>query len=165
MRPCKSLWIVSKIVFQLTHPSRGATSYRHHISRKVLLFQLTHPSRGATLLPLTYPEKTKFQLTGAFFHTRVGCDKAKADAVAEYNISTHAPAWGATVRSASSRHCRLNFNSRTRVGCDTAVCGGSLQLNDFNSRTRVGCDLRFRLLGAVRRDFNSRTRVGCDAKP
>ena len=37
------------------------------------------------------------------------------------DISTHAPAWGATHPSLACTLSRFHFNSRTRVGCDSTL--------------------------------------------
>ena len=55
-------------------------------------------------------------------------------------ISIHAPVWGATILVTSFVFLYLNFNPRTRMGCDSysqrATCGSLY----FNPRTRMGCD-------------------------
>ena len=44
----------SRLLFQLTHPTRGATVTVWVIITRQRAFQLTHPTRGATLLPLLH---------------------------------------------------------------------------------------------------------------
>lgn len=56
------------------------------------IFQFSHPVRGATI------KMARFALSPA--------------------ISTHAPAWGATRLQLLPEQCTLDFNSRTRMGCD-----------------------------------------------
>jgi len=78
----------------------------------------------------------------------------------------------------------VNFNPRTRTGCDAFSrmnafsCSEfqsthphgvrrhtfalSMLIVDFNPRTRTGCDFRLRLDGISNLNFNPRTRTGCD---
>ena len=44
----------SRLLFQLTHPTRGATVTVWVMITRQRAFQLTHPTRGATLLPLLH---------------------------------------------------------------------------------------------------------------
>ena len=100
-------------------------------------------------------------------------------------ISIHAPVWGATVRTVTTV-TTVNFNPRTRVGCDNQVLDIISQIDIsihapvwgatihtkidchvlfyFNPRTRVGCDRDCRDVVFLLRNFNPRTRVGCDVK-
>ena len=94
----------------------------------------------------------------------MGCDKTAQQATKEaYRISIHAPAWGATFNRVSSGLGDINFNPRTRMGCDAfppfervdrvisihAPAWGATtdqrrergQPRDFNPRTRMGCDI------------------------
>ena len=90
-----STWMVSVVsvvsVFQSTHPSgvrRLASALRGTAAR----FQSTHPSgvRHLQLSHLTY----------------------------RFEISIHAPQWGATNTRLSALPCLGHFNPRTPVGCD-----------------------------------------------
>ena len=56
----------------------------------------------------------------------------------------------------------INFNPRTRVGCDMAHIAKGATDKDFNPRTRVGCDAFAGGCRLAKQDFNPRTRVGCD---
>ena len=49
--------------FQLTHPTRGATSSEHFKPSGTNAFQLTHPTRGATALTASDVGAVGFQLT------------------------------------------------------------------------------------------------------
>ena len=76
-------------------------------------------------------------------------------------VSIHAPAWGATQSAGFPPSWDHSFNPRTRVGCDAAHCPAGPPVRGFNPRTRV-----------VRRGHGSKatdvikqstcTRVGCD---
>ena len=78
----------------------------------------------------------------------------------------------------------MNFNPRTREGCDNQRKGYTIIIAtisihapvkgatgsschhagtpDFNPRTREGCDMSYLLSLPVYFDFNPRTREGCD---
>ena len=58
----------------------------------------------------------------------------------EPGVSTHAPARGATLSLCSSTHVPSSFNPRTRTGCDLAICMSLSAGGSFNPRTRTGCD-------------------------
>jgi len=78
-------------------------------------------------------------------------------------ISTHAPAKGATCMVHQTRFSRVYFNPRTREGCDARGMRRDLSISwNFNPRTREGCDACPRPPRASTRDFNPRTREGCD---
>ena len=102
-------------------------------------------------------------------------------------ISIHAPGWGATARADAFASSSLNFNPRTRVGCDCIHIRLRAWCLYFNPRTRVGCDnwrpdliilddvisihapgwgaTEISIWRSRRRNyFNPRTRVGCDRR-
>ena len=57
----------------------------------------------------------------------------------------------------------MNFNPRTREGCDQIPLQIKRAPQDFNPRTREGCDHCDQLLLHHQPvDFNPRTREGCD---
>ena len=60
-----------------------------------------------------------------------------------FKISTHTPAWGATMLMEILLRSELNFNSHARVGRDNFSEKLLLLITDFNSHARVGRD-RFR---------------------
>ena len=91
---CDSLpwrWAHQWSRFQSTHP-RGVRRPHRRKGCRLRKFQSTHP-RGVRL--------------GAFFVPYVAFD-----------ISIHAPTWGATNERIFSRQSKVNFNPRTHVGCD-----------------------------------------------
>ncbi len=108
--------------------------------------------------------RTHFSYPRSFnSRTRVGCDgQSRSWCFRIVRVSIHAPAWGAMIsgfkllmqESFQFTHPRgvrsllvlglersLCFNSRTRVGCDSARSTAVSRASGFNSRTRVGCDL------------------------
>ena len=56
----------------------------------------------------------------------------------------------------------LNFNPRTREGCDNLFFDAEGNINNFNPRTREGCDDFFIHHKITPLYFNPRTREGCD---
>ena len=79
-----------------------------------LTFQLTRP-RGARRVYLVYLElRHVFQLT----RPRGARRCARAFSLHAIAVSTHAPAWGATVGLAECAAVYPGFNSRARVGRD-----------------------------------------------
>ena len=86
----------------------------YHKGRSLLqnIFQLTHP-RGVRLNSTTQRDRNH----NFNSRTREGCDRIYSELASGFEISTHAPARGATV---PLRQCEPGqyFNSRTRVGCD-----------------------------------------------
>ena len=56
------------------------------------------------------------------------------------DISIHAPVKGATEGMVASDDLPLDFNPRTREGCDCISPNRFLLFRYFNPRTREGCD-------------------------
>jgi len=99
--------------------------------------------------------------------TRTGCDRCLAVLSRDHDVSTHAPARGATLAfpfwcscqrvsthapaRGATESCRRclgvagGFNPRTRTGCDAQPLSRSGRNTRFNPRTRTGCDV-FRAL-------------------
>ena len=140
------------------------------------------PVRGATVLwqqHLGYVESFNPR-------TRVGCDGLSVRCRICYEVSIHAPAWGATPRIALlARQYAVSIHAPA-WGATGAWIKGHARMSCFNPRTRVGCDLLLSVgFGGMEADvsihapawgatnanespfrlmkcFNSRTRVGCD---
>ena len=55
-------------------------------------------------------------------------------------ISIHAPVKDATGLIYGRAAFNVNFNPRTREGCDSNILYVSHKSHDFNPRTREGCD-------------------------
>ena len=148
--------------FHFNPRTREGCDYRcRHLGHSFHRFQSTHP-RGVRLAAID-------------------------DLKAIVGISIHAPARGATSVLVVCFPYNINFNPRTREGCDKKrrrICERS---KNFNPRTREGCDVTttnyyellltfqsthprgVRQIGrqgsqGLRDDFNPRTREGCDLR-
>ena len=78
------------------------------------------------------------------------------------NVSTHAPAKGATSQSRYQLSKRCCFNTRSREGSDLCDCARFYSLSCFNTRSREGSDARSCLDYANILCFNTRSREGSD---
>ena len=76
-------------LFQLTHPTRGATANACLYGNRIL-FQLTHPTRGATKMGESLDMQNEFQLTHPTRGATQGNDIIKPVEI----ISTHTPHTG-----------------------------------------------------------------------
>ena len=135
MRRIPPHWIIGTHKFQSTHPHGVRLWSRRQIER-IIRFQSTHP-HGVR-------------------HGGI-CNSRNA-----FQISIHAPAWGATNRIKSPVLGSKNFNPRTRMGCDWQDGELIAEAKNFNPRTRMGCDASRRHCRLYRWHFNPRTRMGCD---
>ena len=79
-----------------------------------------------------------------------------------FDISIHAPAWGATDAVKSSTAGRWNFNPRSRMGSDSSRCSPGTASNDFNPRSRMGSDPASPPRSREGIYFNPRSRMGSD---
>ena len=77
-------------------------------------------------------------------------------------VSIHAPVWGATVNWSSPIGGLFGFNPRSRVGSDRFRNSESADQICFNPRSRVGSDSSSRGNMAILGRFNPRSRVGSD---
>ena len=150
---------VGWLIFQSTHPHgvrhRGRTFGCLNCS-----FQSTHPHgvrpaevRDLLLDHLHFNPRTRtgcdargsgswirdiaFQSTHphGVRHMLVHCTDAAP------GISIHAPARGATVYPQVIARQSLDFNPRTRTGCDRPCRETARKYRNFNPRTRTGCDV------------------------
>ena len=143
-------------MFQPTHP-HGVRPLRYKTDQIQLAFQPTHP-RGVRLVT---PDVT----------------------ASAYNVSTHAPARGATAWQVY-RQCWSSFQPTHPHGVRLCLAQGYHDWCGFNPRTRTGCDgcidiavetqavsthapargatLYIPLLTGLQISFNPRTRTGCD---
>ena len=99
---------VDPIIFQSTHPVRGATMKACQ-AQMGLIFQSTHPVRGATRQALV---KACWRLI-SIHAPREGCDQSDFAPRPSSGISIHAP----------------------REGCDNQQDQKTTKNNDFNPRT------------------------------
>ena len=79
-----------------------------------------------------------------------------------YDISIHAPAWGATLLFPIPPRRRRNFNPRPRMGSDRIRFDAIYRSCNFNPRPRMGSDARKRIANAAEQYFNPRPRMGSD---
>ena len=138
-RPCHILFLLPYIVFQSTHPVRGATMVGQ-ITCTPDGFQSTRPVRGATGL-------LSFALLPAYvsIHApRAGrdCDQY-ADTITFFLVSIHAPRAGRD-RAQDSRHLRrVRFNPRAPCGARPGADRYCLQARrSFNPRAPCGARRR-----------------------
>ena len=73
----------------------------------------------------------------------------QVDALVGYciRISIHAPVKGATVTIVIPFLEQVDFNPRTREGCDVNIITKTPKVTDFNPRTREGCDVVLEIVG------------------
>ena len=121
--------------FQSTHPVRGATAYGESIRPNDIIFQSTHPVRGAT-----FETVYDFAYTEISIHApRAGCDVSVRESIRRDTISIHAP----------------------RAGCDTVAQTFGARPTRFQSTHPVrGATAARRLSRSNRRYFNPRTPCG-----
>ena len=122
------------------------------------LFQSTHPGWGAT----SFTVSTSVFKVISIHAPRVGCDLIRVAANAKESIfqSTH-PGWGATILFYLLLTSLLNFNPRTPGGVrpHLRAVGTKSSLISIHA-PRVGCDsLSFNVID-VDNDFNPRTPGG-----
>ena len=143
-------------VFQLTHPTRGATTLTSALEATGI-FQLTHPTRGATRLSnsavifgefqLTHPTRgatgwesdddgtmTEFQLT----HPTRGATPVWKLFRAQQVISTHTPHTGCDNLAERDQAAAKISTHTPHTGCDTWKSGSKGACGDFNSHTPHG---------------------------
>ena len=78
-------------------------------------------------------------------------------------ISTHAPAWGATTAGLLENHALTAFQLTRPRGARLVILKHFPKVLNFNSRARVGRDYYMGQTIGKTRNFNSRARVGRDA--
>ena len=104
--------VCHKLPFQPTHP-HGVRPKRRFRLPIAISFQPTHPHGVRLGCPSTYGKHNRFNP-----RTRTGCDLVFVRLCALEQVSTHAPARGATTRRSRYSCSRARFNPRTRTGCD-----------------------------------------------
>ena len=126
------------LLFQSTHPVRGATALKGVVSSGKTLFQSTHPVRGATLELLR-----KAGIIVISIHApRAGCDLVPLPHVG-FNQgfqSTH-PVRGATGYLPAGWNCSQISIHAPRAGCDTSPEDTKNKLKEISIHApRAGCD-------------------------
>ena len=137
--------------FQST-PPRGGRLSRYSYCARACLFQST-PPRGGRRVP-----SSEGRGYGHRFNPRprVGGDAHAHDAlVMRWDVSIHAPAWGATGALELLAQHRKGFNPRPRVGGDLLAGSGIRAFERFNPRPRVGGDSIMRQTEAALPEFQS----------
>ena len=147
------------------------------LSDSVVLLDECH-FNPRTRVGCDYRKRNREKQDGNFNpRTRVGCDAFYNGPVKAAMISIHAPAWGATfsnfasftISSFQSTHPRgvrrksgeafktsaINFNPRTRVGCDTKKCNACGITKIFQSTHPRGVRLREQIFNVVLCKFQS----------
>ncbi len=143
--------------FQFTHP-RGVRPGRNPAAIKVIMFQFTHPRGVRQKMRREADEAMTFQFT----HPRGVRLGIVPSALAEGDVSIHAPARGATYpctteewnklfqfthprgvrlrhQSRWSHRCRVSIHAPARGATNQRLRQRTLPKR-FNSRTREGCD-------------------------
>ena len=81
----------------------------------------------------------------------------------EIEISIHAPVWGATSNMLKTVDEAINFNPRTRMGCDKTLNESLHELKIISIHAPVwGATIKVSSETVDSQDFNPRTRMGCD---
>ena len=146
------------LIFQSTHPVRGATNVAHPGSREHIKFQSTHPVRGATddMAEMLFAQAISIHAPRAgcdpqaatspwmqrYFNPRTPCGvrlvcQRMIDAAAGFQ-STH-PVRGATAGPPVLPAHPINFNPRTPCGVRPTSCSASCRtITYFNPRTPCG---------------------------
>ena len=124
------------IVFQFTHPGRGATT-NGESSIDFEAFQFTHPGRGATGMLLPCMCREMFQFT----HPGRGATEERTRAKSEAGVSIHAPREGCDRRRISRIIDAEVSIHAPREGCDSPGYVAPPPCRRFNSRTPGGVRL------------------------
>ena len=104
--------VSARMVFQSTHPARGATLFQNGIEKGIDIFQSTHPARGATLRI-----GDVLSLKTISIHApREGCDCVRKTRTSMGAISIHAPREGCDMRTRAIQNEQCYFNPRTPRG-------------------------------------------------
>ena len=148
----------SEALFQFALP-RGERRAENHARR----FQLGFNSRSR--VGSDEPDKANPQLLMGFqFALPRGERRGLRGVVGVVtDVSIRAPAWGATRRNQARMRRWHRFNSRSRVGSDSAIAGMA-QVKPVSIRAPAwGATRRTAGSAGARRGFNSRSRVGSDS--
>ena len=123
-----------------------------------ILISIHAPVKGATSLKDSYRGTYRISI-----HAPVkGATYLLASVEPVIKISIHAPVKGATLGVNPGLFSHLDFNPRTREGCDSSFLICCKFSSYFNPRTREGCDHYSSITRTTKNYFNPRTREGCD---
>ena len=121
-------------MFQSTHP-HGVRRGRKWICSGLMEFQSTHPH--GVRQKIIEPIKHRYSFNP---RTRTGCDVTLPIVGQDREVSIHAPARGATFRTAL-RMMSVKFQSTHPHGVRPVPSALSVGTESFNPRTRTGCDV------------------------
>ena len=133
---------VCDILFQSTHPLRGATMSAC-VNSLIQAFQSTHPLRGATRTPPSRTHRT------ADFNPRTPCGVRQNMAectIADLQCQSTHPLRGATSTLSSAPACESISIHAPLAGCDASHRRDNARHGYFNPRTPCGvrpCGLHF----------------------
>ncbi len=168
------------MLFQPTHPSRGATSFYGRPCMVQGRFQPTHPSRGATIpmfsqcqRPFYFNPRTPHGVRLApsatvvhpepFQPTHPSRGATPIDFRPDHlvEISTHAPLTGCDTGRSNGWRQRRNFNPRTPHGVRPLNTAKTRLDSCISTHAPLtGCDLQDDRAESQRRHFNPRTPHG-----
>ena len=126
-------------IISIHAPVKGATGNETIDGFKVFIISIHAPVKGATRI-FSRVWKTFLQIS---IHAPVkGATLFRVPArLRRCSISIHAPVKGATIDCLAISQISIDFNPRTREGCDTLVWRlPHPSILNFNPRTREGCD-------------------------
>ena len=151
MRQNSFVLLSTRILFQSTHPLRGATKKRRWPSGS-LIFQSTRPLRGATFSRLSSFSLSVFQSTRPL-RGATGCEHGRdGDAL----ISIHAPLAGCDLLLRAGKRDALRISIHAPLaGCDKSLQIWLGQSWDFNPRAPCGVRLLAAHQSKKRRLFQS----------
>ena len=107
-------YINTTVIFQSTHPVRGATIAPVIRPIKLFVFQSTHPVRGATF----GLNRFMAQIMISIHAPREGCDGRIGLGHPDQIFQSTHPVRGATIRRRTPRHRRRISIHAPREGCD-----------------------------------------------
>ena len=157
--PPPSSSMIVRLLFQSTHPMRGATRQRKLTNVETVQFQSTHPMRGATALNSSHSVfLQRFQSTHPMRGATAVPDHGQFSPT---NISIHAPHAGCDLNHEEKYKTYINFNPRTPCGVRHTQPLDYWHLSQFQSThpMRGATRKAYRVWGEVV-DFNPRTPCG-----
>ena len=107
---CSYVW--RQLVFQSTHPLRGATRLPLLLINRLVRFQSTHPLRGATIVGAIADTIRHISIHAPL----AGCDRHFSNNLLYSAISIHAPLAGCDLNALKSIMDFFDFNPRTPCG-------------------------------------------------
>ena len=106
------VWLHPPPPISIHAPREGCDRLSGHVCGRVLVFQSTHPARGATTVRLNLDADCYISIHAP----REGCDKSKNYCMVVRTISIHAPREGCDVRRFCPSMRADDFNPRTPRG-------------------------------------------------